>query len=299
MSGPGNKARQPLWLVANTASGSTSQQAMQAVESQLTASGRDVRIIDIGGRLPPLPEHDDQRPATIASLGGDGTARAVIDRYGTSAVPLLVLPGGTMNLLARRLHGDADVATIIGRWTKQAVENHISLPQIEGDGIESLVGIIAGPTTAWGEGREHLRHWRLGMALRSAARALQALKHEPNVRVAGVPGSFQALFVCPCDDGLEVHRIDTDSVTALLRHGVAWMMRQFLGGPTERIACLRTVTLHSARGRRVGRIRMLVDGERANASSPLTLKVGMCPARFITTTAQVGNGSVMSEQDAA
>jgi diacylglycerol kinase family enzyme len=42
----------------------------------------------------------------IITLGGDGTARAVAGRAPPDAAPLIILPGGTLNMLPKALYGD-------------------------------------------------------------------------------------------------------------------------------------------------------------------------------------------------
>lgn len=57
----------------------------------------------------------ESQASAIAIAGGDGTIRAVAEwliRQGLE-IPILPLPLGTANLLARRLYGDRDTATIL------------------------------------------------------------------------------------------------------------------------------------------------------------------------------------------
>jgi len=57
-----------------------------------------------------LQEAFDAAPQAVIVLGGDGTARTAAEHARRSGVPVIPLPGGTMNLLPRRLYGEGDPA---------------------------------------------------------------------------------------------------------------------------------------------------------------------------------------------
>lgn len=267
-----------LWLIANRNSRTTDQNVIDSVKTAIEAAGGTVlRTIDLAGEE--LPKIEGDAPDIIASLGGDGTANAVIDTYGHADGPaLLILPGGTMNLLSHRLHGEADTGAVIAQALSQ--QKTITLPQLEGPDFRSLVGIIAGPTAAWGTVREDIRRFAIGALIRDLPVAIRATYRAPRVQLKGDRTKCAALFIEPREDGLHAHDIQADSLGDLASHGWAWLNRDFLGGPTRQIGEGKQLTIKS----RASRIALLVDGERQDAKAPLTLHWGRCPARFIATS---------------
>ena len=268
-----------IWLIANSRSGSTDEGGIDRLREQIAGpNARLARFIDLARE--DLPAPGEEPPDIIAALGGDGTANAVIARYGrTDCPPLLILPGGTMNLLAKKLHGEeADSAAILEKVLDGRAEERI-LPLLKGPDFTSLVGIIAGPATAWGEVREHVRGGTIGAFIAKLRHAIgQTFDGQP-IRIAQARGEHSAIFVAPERDGLHAHAVQTDGLGDLAAHGWAWLNRDFLGGPTERLTQGETLTIEGG-GRHIG---LLVDGERRKARTPLRLTWTQCPARFLAT----------------
>ncbi|OYW88545.1 MAG: hypothetical protein B7Z20_02260 [Sphingobium sp. 32-64-5] len=271
-----------IWLIANSRSGSTDEGGMETVREAIAAAGATLaRVIDLAEE--DLPDPADAPPAIIAALGGDGTANAIIDHYGANErLALLILPGGTMNLLAKRLHGeDADIMTVLRRALGGAARE-CRMPLLKGPGFASLVGVIAGPATAWGDVRENIRDGGIGALVETVRIAISQTFEGQPIRLAGTEGEHSALFVEPRGDGLHAHAIQTEGPGDLAAHGWAWLNRDFLGGPTAELAQGRALTITSGHGR----IGLLVDGERMAATPPLALEWAQCPARFIATGAK-------------
>ena len=103
MSNPKNL----LWLVANRASGSNDDDTLSAVISALTDSGyAPAKVVDCAAD--PLPTRADLEAARVGVLAvftGDGTLSAVVPPLEGWAGHVLVLPGGTSNLLVEICHG--------------------------------------------------------------------------------------------------------------------------------------------------------------------------------------------------
>ena len=268
------------WVIANSSSRTTDEAKIAETCDAIRAAGGIVaRQVDLANEPMP-PPGTAQMPDIVASLGGDGTASAVVDRYGTADGPrLLILPGGTMNLLAARLHGDdATPAEIIARAAQSG--RTCRLPSVEGPDFRSLVGIIAGPASAWADVREDLRAGEIGALARDIPVALRETFAGPTLRLRGREQDHAALFVDAHTDGLHVHDIVAGSVGDLIRHGWAWLNRDFLGGPTEHIGKARQIIIESAEDE----IMLLADGERHYAGAPLPLRWTDCPARLIATS---------------
>lgn len=266
-----------VWLIANSTSRTTDEAAIDETCKAIARAGGDVaRRIDLADE--DLPDATVDLPDIIVSLGGDGTANALVRRFGRADGPgLLILPGGTMNLLAQRLHGDAPVEQTVERAVSKG--KVVALPVIGGPDFRSLVGVIAGPASAWAKVREDLREGALDGLIADVKAAVEATFSGPAVRLRGHPDDHAALFVEARTDGLHVHDIRADSALDLVRHGWAWLQRDFLGGPTERLEKGCDLVIESDETE----IMLLVDGEMCSAPAPLTLRWGMCPARLIAT----------------
>ena len=139
------------WFICNSASGSYDAQRCDALADALGATRR-ITIPD-----DPMPDAAAARregAERIAIFTGDGTVSSAVEALEGWDGELLILPGGTMNLLSRKLHGDATPEDIIARLPQATAR---TMPILKGAGLRSLVGVIAGPTSAWGDVREAVR----------------------------------------------------------------------------------------------------------------------------------------------
>ena len=263
-----------VWLVTNSMSQKTDRATVDQVCDILCSRDfRLERLVDLGGE--DLPD-GDALPDIVACLGGDGTASAVVDHFGNQNVGLLVLPGGTMNLLAHKLHGEADIPDIIAQVAER--ERIVQLPQIAGPDFRSLVGIIAGATAAWGDVREALRSGDVETIVGQARAAFQSTLSQPSLSMDLEKTLYNALFIEPLEDAMRVQDIKADTLYDIAQHGWAWLNRDFLGGPLTPLSYAEQITLHD----QSGTLALLVDGERKSAPTPLMLRAETCPARFLT-----------------
>ena len=268
-----------IWLVTNSGSGSYDPDRVEAVRSAFAERGypvsRTVTVPD--DELPDADGATNHDVDLIAIFTGDGTINALVGKLEGWSGKLLPLPGGTMNLLCRKLHGDADAETIIARAIDQGFRTR-ELPQAEGCGWRSLVGIIAGPTAAWGEVREDLRHADLKALAQSVPQAVDATFHGHQVSVRGCEGAFQAIFIDPQSDGLNATGVQVANLQDLAAHGFAWLNREFLGGPTRQLC--KSPELEVCGN---GTISLLIDGERVKGDTPCHFAWRSCPVAFVAT----------------
>jgi hypothetical protein len=66
----------------------------------------------------------------------------------------------------------------------------------------------------------------------------------------------------------------------MAQHGWAWLRGDFMGGPSEDLGTHKRLTIEGQ-----GKIGLLVDGERAEATCPCTFELGECQLRFLATKA--------------
>ncbi|MGI4878889.1 MAG: diacylglycerol/lipid kinase family protein [Janthinobacterium lividum] len=271
-----------LWLVLNVASGSTSADIVDAFD-------RACASFEIVGRtnfpaddLPDAATLDRAGCDTLVVFGGDGTINAATARADDWAGGCLVLPGGTMNGLAKALHGDRGWADIL-RLAPGAPVVH---PPVAVAGTHrGLVGVILGPAAAWFHARERVREGaiaRLGRALRFAMRKTFAR----TVRVVGDPGHagrYRAIIVTPLAHDLEVASIRTSTWLAAARLGFDWLLGNWRGSRDVSVSHAPSVELASSRT-----VSALFDGEPVKLRSPVTIVHALTRLGFVATRDQPG-----------
>ncbi|WP_267388036.1 diacylglycerol kinase family protein [Sphingomonas sp. GC_Shp_3] len=214
-----------IWFITNIASGSATDAKAEAIvavfqERGLTLVGRTGFPKD---DLPTNAELDAAGADTVALFAGDGTINAAVCAYAKWGGKILILPGGTMNLLAKSLHGNADPAAIVHAAHERG--EVVALPFVEAGKHRALVGLILGPATAWVHARELVRDGKL----RGLARALRHAWRRTfsrGIRLDGVPGIDhrpQAVFVRPGDDRLDVAAVDARDFRSVASLGWEWL----------------------------------------------------------------------------
>lgn len=278
-------ACQPIWLVANASSGSNSDEALEALIGGCDQSGLNVQ------RTLRFPEENAPTPAQLDAAGiglvaifaGDGTVNAVIHALGGWGGRVLVLPGGTKNLLAKRLHGDVPAEEIVARHAAGAVKA-LRPPIIRTASGEALAELMAGPGTAWQDVREALRETDLAAIASGAVSAISestngamlVCTEPPLGRVDGYP----LLVVEPADDGLHVTAYYAESAGEVVQQGIALLRQDFRTGPHEEIGVSESVTLSDPQG---GPVRYLLDGEAVEGGASETFTMAPCAVDLLAT----------------
>ena len=124
----GHSVGMRAWLIVNPSSGSISG-AMSADPLAAIPGLAPAGISIFPDRPLPTPEQlTAARIELLVLFAGDGTIAAAATALDRWAGRVLILPGGTMNMLARRLHGPADPATVVARITQEPRPTAIPLP---------------------------------------------------------------------------------------------------------------------------------------------------------------------------
>lgn len=194
---------------------------------------------------------------------------------------LLVLPGGTMNLLARALHGETEPLDIVDAVLAGKAEA-VPIPLIAGPGLVALSGIFAGATTAWGDVREQVRNVDLKGLSETVPKAIAATLGDESVRAKGIEGDYPSFYLEPGADGFKLIGVRADGPADLLAHGWAWLSGDFRDGPSDTLGVLERVTISGSR--KGGRLSLLVDGEKEKAKDPATFRAAMSDIRFLSIT---------------
>lgn len=272
-----------LWFITNPNSGSATREKCDALEAVFEERG-----LTLAGRTAfpdaPIPTANDLGDVdTVVLFAGDGTINAALCALADWDGAFLILPGGTMNLLAKVLHGEAEPAAIVQAAHKGG--RRVALPYVEAGPHRAFVGLILGPAAHWGRAREAARKGRVGRVL-AAIRSAWRRTFGKGIRVAGVPGMgarYQAVFVAPSPDALEVAAINARDWASIAELGWSWLTGDWVAA--------RAVT-----DRRAQRLRpvskrpvlALFDGEPVTLPPDIEASGGMTRPAFISTRGDDG-----------
>ncbi|OHD06038.1 diacylglycerol/lipid kinase family protein [Sphingopyxis sp. RIFCSPHIGHO2_12_FULL_65_19] len=266
-------------LVCNLRSGS----ADEAVAARLTDICREAGTPIV--RTSILPDDDLPTAAALDAAGvdlllvlsGDGTVNAAAGRLETWRGAMLPLPGGTLNLFHKTLHGDRSPEDILQDALRGKAQR-LHPPTILCDAGRAYIGVIAGPTTAWAEVREQFRSLSLSGLAETIPEAIDATLHGDGVRIRGSAESFQAINLTPKADRILAEGLITDSAGSILRHGIAWLGGDFREGPSVDLSERGAVVIDGG-----GTIGLLLDGEPAELPSGATYRLDPSPLAFLAT----------------
>lgn len=271
-----------LWFIYNPRSRTADDALAGQIEEAFEKGGQPVaRKFALGDD--PLPGTADLEQAGVTllvELSGDGSISSLASSLDGWDGALLVLPGGTMNLLSKMLHGDATPLEIVERVLAGEARRQTVPIILHGD-VMAYTGIIAGPTAVWGEVREDLRKGDIVGLGEDAVHAVKATFDAPGVSIEGSDEEYPAIFLEPGEDALRLSAVRADHAGDLLAHGWAWLMGDFRKGPFTPLDDAAEVTL-SASGRRLG---LLVDGEQMKTSEPALFRAGRSALAFLATRA--------------
>lgn len=214
-----------LWFITNPNSGSTTEAKCAAIEAIFAERG----LLLVGRTLFPddgLPSLDALARAevdTVVLFAGDGTINAALCALAAWDGGILILPGGTMNLLAKRLHDKTEPGEII--HAAHALHTRVALPYVEAGPHRAFVGLILGPAGHWVHARESVRANRF-RRLFAAIRFAWAKTFSDSVRVDGAPAlrrGYQAIFVAPQDNRMNVAAIAARDWSSIVELGWEWL----------------------------------------------------------------------------
>ena len=279
------EAMQRLWFISNPKSGTATPAKAEAIanlfaERGLALVGRTAFPDDV---LPTPAALDAAGVDTAVLFAGDGTINAAVASLAEWDGAILILPGGTMNLLAKLLHGPADPAAIIAAAATHGRKT--ALPYVEVGGQHALVGLILGPAAAWVRARELVRAGRLrglGRALKHAWRRTFA----QGIRLDGVPGlrhDAQAVLVRAEAPPGAPARLDVAAIDARDFRSIASLGWEWLTG--DWVAASEVTQRHVPHFRTTGHkpALALIDGEPIMLEPGSDVSVGMTRELFITT----------------
>ena len=273
------------WLVVNPASGSNTEESCSSVKAALERRGIAVeRVVTFPDE--PLPDasklNADNIPLVVV-FTGDGTVNALVNHLSGWGGAVLVLPGGTMNLLAKRLHIAEEVDAII-----DVVAHGVSLRRrptcVRCPAGVALAGLLVGPGTYWGKVREAMRDGAIGEMASEAMEAIRETANGPPILLADNPiareHGYPLVELTPGEHGIQIDGFYAEE--ALDYAGQAWALlrRQFRDGPHDRLGLAESFTLTIADG---SILPCLVDGEPAECQSGAQFTVEPCGVDLLAT----------------
>jgi hypothetical protein len=264
VSGIMNK-NSPTWLAHNSASGSNDEESQRVLVAALTEAGfAPHQIIDLQSGAPP-----DRAALEASGVGllvihtGDGSASAILSRIQGWQGDVLVLPGGTANLLARALHGEEDAVAIarrlrsggLGRARRNCIRSSAGIAVIE---------LLAGPGASWSAVREQLRDGGLGDVAGSVVEAAVQSTSGPMVRIVSPPlgreDGYAGVRMEPLEHGMRVSGYGLSNAVDLLKQGIALLRRNFRDGPHDELGDHASIRGSSSDG---SPMDLMLDGELA------------------------------------
>lgn len=273
-----------LWFITNTASGSATDAKAEAIVAVFEERGLSLvgRTSFPDDDLPTGEDLDAAGADTVALFAGDGTINAAVCALAKWPGTILILPGGTMNLLAKSLHGNADPRTIIHAAHERG--EIVALPFVEAGQHRALVGLILGPATAWVHARELVRSGKLRGLGRALAQAWRRT-FSRGIRLVGVPGlehHAQAVFVRPGETQLDIAAVDARDFRSIAALGWEWLTGDWVAA--------RAVTHVFAERFRIGGrkpVLALFDGEPVMLDPATQICGGHTNRMFLRTVPSV------------
>lgn len=273
------------WLVANSASGSNDATALSELIERLREAGHAPgRVVDVANEdLPDRVALEQGGVGTLAVFTGDGTLSALLAPLEDWDGQVLVLPGGTTNLLARMLHEPCETAAIVAAFAARQARI-VRRPCVRWPGHTALCEVLAGPGAKWSDVREGLREGDLGMV---ASTAVDAVKHSASGAMVAItspalghPEGYAGVRIVPGNGGLDVSGYRSDSFGDYFKQGLALLQRDFREGPHDPLGAhpvLECRSLDSVP------IELMIDGERAQGGPEIRFSLATLALDLLAT----------------
>ena len=276
----------PIWLLTNSRSGSNSQRALAALESSFAENGITVaRTICFPDEdLPTARQLDEAGVARLAIFTGDGSLNAAITNLAGWTGEVLVLPGGTMNLLSKRLHGtDADHDQIVRRVAAGA-SRPVRPLMARCDKGDALAGLLAGPGTSWAGVREAMRDLDIPAMAEGASEAISETAGGSMVRCCnpklGRENGYPLIEFTPSHRGMQLDAFHAEGAGELIQQSFALLRRNFREGPHTRLGLVDEIELETCDG---APLEVLIDGEPATLPAKAKFTVAPCEVDLLAT----------------
>ncbi len=273
-------------LVSNVKSGSNDAGTLDSLVALLAGSGlmleRHVCFPD--DPLPTPAELDAADIPLLAVFTGDGTLKATLDALAGWGGAVLVLPGGTMNLLFHRLFGQASSEEVIAALHAGQLQR-VRPQVIRCSAGYAYAGLLAGPGTAWNQVREAMREADVVEIASGTLAAMSETLAAPGVACTapplGRPEGYPLVLLDPHHEGIVVSAFHAEEPGEYLAQAIALLRRNFREGPHEQLGTVPAVTLEGAGGEPFG---LLLDGEPAEACTSDRFELARCQVDLLANS---------------
>lgn len=273
------------WLVVNPASGSNTDDCGETLSAAFAARGMRVErvIVFPDDPLPDPAALDAAGIGMVAVFTGDGTINALVNHLSGWSGAVLVLPGGTMNLLPLRLHRTTDYEAILdivaagGALARRP--DCVRCPA----GL-ALAGLLVGPGTVWNRVRETLRAGAIAATAKETLAALRETTAGPGILLADRPrlreAGYPLVELTPGEHGLQIDGYYAEAPLDYAGQAWATLRHRFREGPHDRLGLAESVTLVSLDA---SPLPCLLDGEPAECPSGSCFRVEPCGVDLLAT----------------
>ena len=273
------------WLIVNSKSGSNNAAALRHLRDGLDAVG-----LSIAGETSfpdedlPTPEQLDARHVDLITIfTGDGSVNAAVTTLYGWGGKVLVLPGGTKNLLSKRLHGDVPLEEILTRVGNHALKI-VRPDMIRCDAGIALAGLMAGPGTSWVSVREAMRDFDIAGMAAGASEAMAETTGGAMIRFSHPHTDFKKDYplieFTPGHRGMQLDAYHADGAGEFLQQGLAMLRRNFREGPHTRLGLFDDLVLMNCEG---SPIDVLIDGEPAQLGAEATFALAPCEVDLLAS----------------
>jgi len=213
----------------------------------------------------------------IVTFGGDGTSLCAASFAGKAQVPLIVLPGGTMNILPKHLYGSTDWKDVLNVALEQTQPRWVPCGLLNDQ--KFLVAAILGTIVRVGLSRELAREGQLLEATKNIVATVnetdiadslsytlgsEAIPREANLLQLSCPGMNP---LSTEENKFEVAAVNVDSYGELSALGLTAVMDQWRENDAVFSDFAKEVRVQGN-----GSIDVLLDGEHMKLSLPLQAK---------------------------
>ncbi len=204
-----------------------------------------------------------QKPDAVVILGGDGTARHAAELAGPNGPPLILLPGGTMNVLPKALYGPRNWEdAIVAALDEGTVRD---LPGARaGEHLFFVAGIFGSPALM-ADAREAVREGKMFSAINRFHIAFKrAFAHRLRARrdLSPMARTEAVAILCPLfsrahgDDRLEAAFLDPAGALSAFRLGIGALTGAWRTDPATDIRACRATEIFGH-----GEVPAVLDGE--------------------------------------
>ena len=274
-----------IWLINNAESGSNTAETLEECVSHCADCGFELaHRTQFPAQDMPTPGMLDEAGISLAVIfAGDGTVNAGLQALSGWSGSVMILPGGTMNLLYHRLCGEEKWQEVVAKAARGELQRHRPAVIQTPEGI-AYAGLLAGPGTAWGDVREAMRSRdpvdfaaETRDAFRQTLSAPGVVCTDPAI---GKRDGYPLILLTPQDGEILVDAYHAESGGEYLEQFVALVRRDFREGPHDRLGEVPSMSLSIAESSTFG---VLVDGERYDVHSPSRFELVQCPVELLAT----------------